>query len=228
MRYFSRARPFQAPVSAIMKGCTGPFKSDIVALDYEEDEFETCQASSPRSQELRDFDNYNRTNLPLLVEANFRAIVNPQIAPIEEHVRALVIDLVRTCQSTVARNFQLTIASASLANDRTESSDQTIASTESAVQTDGEPIQTFGDGTAGMDFFREPPHVNAEASSSLPGPMYEYNHDSVTSNQNPKSDSGYASLPVSCSCSCHDYSNPSITANSKKPLICAPNLQLMQ
>lgn len=185
---------------------------------------ETCQASSPRSQELRDFDNYNRTNLPLLVEANFRAIVDPQIAPIEEHVRALVVDLVRTCQSTVARNFQLTMASASLANDRTESSNQAIASTESAVQTDGEPIQTFGDGTAGMYFFREPPHVNADAGSSLPGPMYEYNHDSVTSNHNPKSDSGYPSLPFSCSCSCHDSFNPSITANSKKPLTCAPNL----
>lgn len=202
-----------------MKGCTGPFKSDIVALDYEEDEFETCQASSPRSQELRDFDNYNRTNLPLLVEANFRAIVDPQIAPIEEHVRALVVDLVRICQSTVARNFQLTIASASLANDRTESSNQTIASTESAVQTDGEPIQTFGDGTAGLDFFREPPHVNAEASTLLPGPVH--NNGSVTGSQDPNSDSGYSSLPWSCSCFCHRHSNPPNTANGKKLSTCA-------
>ena len=209
-------------------GCTGPSKSDIVATDYEEDDtsLETRGPSSPQSQELRDFDIYNRAHLPLLVEASLRAIVAPQLAPIEEHLRALVVGLVRTCQSTVARNFQLMVAPAPLANERTQSSNQTVASTESAGQTDGEPMQTFGSGTAGMEFFCEAPHVDAEASSSLPGPMY--NHGSVTSNQNSNSDSGYFSLPFSCSCSCHDYSSPSITASGKKPSTCGTKLQLMQ
>ena len=211
-----------------MKACTDPLKSDIVALDYQEDDLspESLEPSSSRSQELRDFDTYNRTTLPLLVEANLRAIVESQIAPIEERVRAMVVDIVRTCQLTVARNYQLTIAPASLTNDPIESSTQTISSTENVGQMDREPIQTFGDGTAGLDFFHEPSYINAEASVSLPGPIY--NHTSITGSQNSSSNSGYSSSPLSCSCSCHGFSNSWNTANGKKPSTCAPNLQLMQ
>ena len=228
MRYFSRAHPFQAPVSAVMKGCTNHLKSDIVALDYQEDDLslESLEPSSSRSQELRDFDTYNRTTLPLLVEANLRAIVESQIAPIEERVRAMVVDIVRTCQLTVARDYQLTIAPASLANDRTQPSNQTIASAESSGQTDREPIQTPWYRTAGLDSFHEPPHANAEASASLPGPTH--NHSSATESQNSNSDSGYSSLGFTCSCSCHDHPNPPNTPDGKKFSTCAPILQLTQ
>ena len=128
-------------------------------------------------------------------------------------MRAIVVDIVRTCQSTVAHNFQLTIAPASLAN-RTQSSHQTAASNENAGQTDAEPTQTLGNGTAGLEFFNEPPYVNAEASASLLGLVYD--HSSATGYQNQGSDSGYSSLPFSCSCSCHGYSNTWNTATGKK------------
>ncbi|KAL9134542.1 MAG: hypothetical protein Q9175_004270 [Cornicularia normoerica] len=181
---------------------------------------ENLEPSSPGSRELRDFENYNRTTLPLLVEANLRAIVESQIAPIEERVRAMVVDIVRTCQSTVARNFHLTIAPTSLANDRVHSSSQAIASNVITTHTHEEPALISTDGTAGnsLDFFREPSFLNAKASASLPGPMYK--QSSTTADQNPSLDSGYASLPYFCDCSCHDYSIASNTANGETSSTC--------
>ena len=183
---------------------------------------------SPRSQELRDFEAYNRTTLPLLVEANLRAIVESQIAPIEERVRAMVVDIVRTSQSTVARNFHFTIAPASIAGDRMQSSSQTIASPERAMHTHGEPAQTDSVGIVdnSLNFFREPPHLNAEASASAPGPVSDYN--SFSRHQNSYSDSGYASLPSSCNCSCHGYSHSWITANGEKLSKCVSDPKLIR
>lgn len=47
------------------------FEADLVTSDYEADEVsaETFEPSSPQSEELRNFETYNRTALPLLVEA---------------------------------------------------------------------------------------------------------------------------------------------------------------
>lgn len=80
----------------------------------------------------------------------------------------------------------------------------------------GEPAQTSMNGIEGnpQDFFREPPHLSAEASASFPDPVY--NFSSTTGYQNQNSDSGYASLSNNCDCSCHDYSNAWNTANGEK------------
>lgn len=200
--------------------------SRLTKLDYDAHDLTLAdlEPSSPRSQELRDFEAYNRTTLPLLVEANLRAIVESQIAPIEERVRAMVVDVVRTCQSTVARNFYLMVAPASSTHDRTQPSTQTTASTEAAAQSQEESTQAYLDdtGETSSSFFREPPHLNAEAGSSFPGPI-----SSIGGSQNPYSDSGYSSLPCSCSCSCHDYSNTWNTANGKELSSCSLHLQLM-
>lgn len=197
-------------------------------LDYEVDHPspESQEPSSPRSRELRDFEIYNRTTLPLLVEANLRAIVESQIAPIEERVRAMVVDIVRTCQSTIARNYHLTIAPTSSASNRMRSSSPATASAETTFPTIVEPTQKAVNDATGnsFDFFREPPHLNAEASASVPGPVY--NPTDVTECQNPSSDSGYGSLQERCGCSCHDYSNAWNTANGKKLSSCVLNLQL--
>ena len=209
-------------MSSFTKKRSNSAKSDVATQDYEADDLlsENFEIFSPRSQELRDFEAYNRTTLPLLVEANLRAIVESQIAPIEERVRAMVVDIVRTCQSTVARNFHFTIAPGSIAGDRMQSSSQTIASPERAAYTLGEPAQTNLVGTVdnSLDFFHEPPHLNAEASASIPGPVS--NHNSFGSHQSSHSDSGYASLPSSCNCSCHGYSNSWNTANGEKLTRC--------
>lgn len=208
-----------------MKGSGYPNNSHLIILDYDADDLTlgNLESPSPRSQELRDFEAYNRTTLPLLVEANLRAIVESQVAPIEERVRAMVVDIVRTCQSTVARNFHLMVAPNLSADDQTAPSTQPTASAEAAIQPQEDAAQAFLDdsGRKSLDFFREPPHLNAEAGFSFSGPI-----SSVGGSQDPNSDSGYSSLPCSCSCSCHDYSNTWNTANGKELSSCSLDLQL--
>lgn len=169
---------------------------------------------------MRDFEIYNRTALPLLVEANLRAIVESQLAPIEERVRTMVVDIVRTCQSTVARNYHLTVASSSSANGRVQPFPHTIQLVENDVQVQAETDQVPIAGNS-TDFFQEPPHLNTGARALLPDSPY--NRTNFGASQNPSSDSGYASgsgyasAHHSCVCSCHDYSDTWNTANGEKP-----------
>ena len=71
-----------------------------------------------------------------------------------------------------------------------------------------------------QEFFREPPHLNTDASRPLAGPL------SSSELQIPVSDSGYSSLQ-SCSCSCHDHPNPSNLIRGEKPFNCLLDVQLM-
>lgn len=146
-----------------------------------------------------------------------------QVAPIEERVRAMVVDIVRTCQSTVARNFHLMVAPNPSADDQTATSTQPTASIEAALQSQKESNHALFDNTRGSSsaFFREPPYLNAEVGSSFSGPI-----NSVGGSQDPGSDSGYSSLPNSCSCSCHGHSKTWNTANGKELSIYTLNLEL--
>lgn len=211
--------------------------SDLDILDYEVEDIslETLEPLSPSSRELRSFEIYNRTTLPILVEANLRAIVESQVAPIEERVRAMIIDIVRTCQSTVARNFHLTIAPASLSNDRIRSSLPPIASTETNTTSLPEAIEpavndpmTTTDSS--QEFFNEPPHFDVGDNASLQGPMSDWDiisPENRTGLVDQVSDSGYASLPHFGGCSCHTCN----TMNAPKGGIspdCVPNMQLIR
>lgn len=197
-------------------------KSHLTTLDYDADEVTLGNPESlpPRSQEPRD-----PTTLHPSIEANLRAIVESQVAPIAENVRAMSVDLVRTCQATIAHNFHLMIAPVSSANDRLHLSTQTAASTEAAGQT-YESIDQFRDETRGssFDFLREPPHLNAEASTSSISSNYNYN--SVAGNQNQSSDSGYPIISFSCSCSCHESNNLENAANGEELSKCPLNPRL--
>ena len=182
-----------------------PATSNISALDYEAQNLATgfFEPPSPGSKELRDFEVYNRTTLPLLVEANLRAIVEAQVAPIEERVRTMVVDIVRTCQSTVARNFHLTIAPSSSVHDRTLPSFQSLFSNENTAHTHEEPVHGSAYDSAGnsLNFFQEPSPINTEASASLPTPMYD--QSGSINPQSGSQDSGYGTLPDCCDCHCH-------------------------
>ena len=214
-------------VSHTLEELKKSFRADLIILDYEADEIsaETVGPSSPRSEELRNFETYSRTALPILVEAQLRAIVESQFAPIGERVRSMVVDIVRTSQSTVARNFNLMIASTFSADDRTQPHSQTVTQAEIGVHTREVPARLTMNDTADnpLDLYREPPHLNAEASATTLGSA-----SSVTGTQNLSSDSGYSSTPNSCGCFCHGYSNTWNTANSKKLSNCAPPFPLMK
>ncbi|KAM0798476.1 hypothetical protein BDR22DRAFT_374189 [Usnea florida] len=185
---------------------------------------DTFESSSPGSRELRDFELYSRTTLPLLVEANLRAIVEAHVAPIEERVRAMVVDIVRTCQSTVARNFQLTIAPTLSIHDRTPSSFQTSFSNENTAHKHEEPVHGSAYGSAGdsLNFFQEPSPINAEASASLPTPMYD--NDNSINRQTQSQDSGYGTLTEPCSCICHYPSTWDTTMGQSNCAVCGCSL----
>ena len=61
--------------------------------------------SSPNSQGLSDFETYSKTELPRLIEANLQVMVDAEVAPLEENIKLLLVDVVRRCQSTVAQNY---------------------------------------------------------------------------------------------------------------------------
>ena len=78
--------------------------SDI-CKDYDYRCLEATPVRSPQSRGFADFEAYSRTELPRLVEANLQAMINAEMAPLEENLRAMLVDIVRRCQSTVAQNY---------------------------------------------------------------------------------------------------------------------------
>ena len=165
---------------------------------------ESFAPSSPATQELEEFEAYNRRALPRLVEANLQAMVNTKMVPIEENLRRLLVDIVRRCQSTVAENFRVTRPPSKVStNSPQQSSSQDI----SPLQTRGETFLTdsellaltIADTTSG--FFEEPPHVHVEAGPSCPRPPE--GTDRLEPPQNQFTDSGYGGFLEACDCNCH-------------------------
>lgn len=156
-----------------------------------------------------------------------------QIAPIEDRVRAMVVDIVRTSQSTVVRNYNLMIAPTSSADHRAQSHSPTVNLNDIGVHTrEGRaPLPTIDAAENAVDLYREPPHLSTEASTPSFDPFFDPYFDpyfdpvsSVTGPQDLGSDSGYSSNPHSCACSCH--SNTWNVPSSKKFSNCAPDVQL--
>ena len=146
-------------------------------------------------------------------------MMETQIAPIEEGLRAMVVDIVRTCQSTIARNYNIMIAPTSLANDQTQPNSQTVTPGESSanIREESARLPRIDAADNLSELYREPPHLNAEASATTPGPV-----SSVIAPQNLSSDSGYSSIFNPCACICHGYSNNGSTEKGKKLPNCAP------
>ena len=165
---------------------------------------ESFAPSSPATQELEEFEAYNRGALPRLVEANLQAMVNTKMVPIEEDLRRLLVDIVRRCQSTVAENFRVTRPTSKVyTNSPQQSSSQAL----SPLQTRGETFltesqlraPTMADTTSG--FFEEPPHVHLQAGPSCPRPPE--GTDRLEPPQNQFTDSGYGGFLEACNCNCH-------------------------
>lgn len=149
-----------------------------------------------------DFEAYNRTALPLLVEANLQAVVSVDMAPMEESLKALLVDIVRRCQSTVAQNFQRLQGPKVSPNRSIGSTPQILPSTQPAAL----PLVAANHA---LGFYQEPPYLTAEAGASSPGPPLEDESHRATS-QGQVSDSGYGSGtgPDACECPCHLGDNP--------------------
>ena len=152
----------------------------------------TTLPSSPASQESTDFESYSRRALPLLVEANFRAVVNA-----EESLMAMLVDILRKCQSTVEQNYQRLYGPKPSSNGSRRS--PSLGSVP-ILQPNLQPAKT----SQALPHFQEPPFqsVGAGVSNWTPHPE-DCGHSGYT--QAPFSDYGYANGVSfdSCNCPCH-------------------------
>jgi len=177
---------------------------------------ESIARSSPASQELRDFEAYNRTMLPRLVEENLQVVVNTEMAPLEQNIRSQLVDIVRRCLSTLAQNYRAT---------RELNGDVMGFSQPPASQAappahfrehglSHEDFVSANDTGSNMaDFFLEPPHMGSGMSSLYPN-LPEGSNCPEPSQDQPI-DSGYGSVPDSCDCACHNLTGGDASATGK-------------
>ena len=180
-------------------------------------------SSSPSLQGLSDFESYSRTELPRLIEANLQAMVDAEVAPLEENIKALVVDVVRRCQSTVAQNYGRIKSSTDITATQTgEKSTPAIeqADLQNANAHEAGFIQPSYDEPPFRDqpvFFPEPAAIAdwaAADASHEQEPFLSHEQEPFLSLQ---SDSGYGTLLDAYECQCGDSQGP----NGSSDEVCA-------
>ena len=176
-----------------------PDTSDIIESDLPL--CEKKDSSSTAAQSLQDFNEYNRIALPLLVEASLQSIVQSKIAPIEEEVRTLFVDIVRRSQSTVARDFQQVQQLKTAQVQPSESAFATAQRSSYIFATDesyGAPMPVPSNAISAdvVAHYQEPPFSDVSIGLS---PFFCF----TPILDKPPSDSGYGSNPGPCVCDCH-------------------------
>ncbi|KAL8821639.1 MAG: hypothetical protein Q9191_007267, partial [Dirinaria sp. TL-2023a] len=156
--------------------------------------------------ELADFEAYNRTELPRLVEANLQTLVNAEILPLEESLKRMLVDIVRRCQSTVAQNYDRIHPASSQERD---SGSSQVLNTSFDFQAEDTNVN-FDALTAGRQQLLEQPaqldQTNTTAFFEEPPPQSTNTLDVQPEDYHPKSaaqspDSGYGSF-LFCTCTC--------------------------
>lgn len=112
MRFCSQEHQYQTPVGTI--GCyvnsMNVSFSNLMhtMIDYEAEDSESKATTSYMSgtPEFEEFEAYFRRELPHAVEARLWSEMNSDRAPIAEALRALLADVLPSCQSMVAENFR--------------------------------------------------------------------------------------------------------------------------
>lgn len=173
---------------------TDPFQ------DHEDVPPERPGEQSPQSQELASFEAYARVELPRLVEANLQTVINAELAPLEESLRVMLVDIVRRCQSTVAQNynrFQSATAFDSLETNNEAPATMLSLGAEQTADSDSWANSQYGQSLSlegrrlvendTTNLFEEPPFLNLPESDPIPLEL-----DSFTA-WNVFSDSGYGS-----------------------------------
>ena len=197
-----------------MSGVFTDRKSHLTDFEAQVQLPESFPPPSPATQELEEFEAYNRRALPRLVEANLQAMVDTKMVPIEEDLRRLLVDIVRRCQSIVAESFRVTRSPRKVMTDSPQqSSSQAISPLPprgETLLTDSQLLApTIADTTLG--FFEEPRHVHVEAGPSCP--RLPEGTDRLEPPQNQFTDSGYGGFPEACDCDCHLVSEIDDTVN---------------
>ena len=128
------------------------------------------------------------------------------MAPIEATLRTQLEDIVRRCLARMAENFQFFNEPPFAAEDTTTPLPGLLPRNEPHNIVPPLPFAIPAPGAA-IDFFQEPPHLDAEASASAPSVAQPGQGALPT-------DSGYGSN--SCPCSCHLAQNYSVPVYSRR------------
>ncbi|KAL2040510.1 hypothetical protein N7G274_006489 [Stereocaulon virgatum] len=189
-------------------------------FEAQDQSIQNTSPSFPASGELGDFEVYNRTALPLLVEAHLHAIVSTEMAPVEESLRIMLVDIVRRCQATVAQNFQIMKALRPNSSSATETSPPaTQARSMSWTAPENRQPHMLGMTSPLSSSNQEPPHLRDEANLTIPRPPNEAQNQRTTGTL--PLDSAYASVDGTCECICHvDSFSSEASSNLRACEIC--------
>ena len=143
--------------------------------------------------------------------------MHAEIAPLEESLKAMLVDIVRRCQSTVAQNYSRI--------QTTPATERPVANNEPSAAASSFDVEQMTSDTLGMTsqhpqsteqsssyaiddttrLFGEPPHLNLDELESLPNIDFGSSHNNM-------SDSGYSSFwsgPYIPFCICFDQDEDS-------------------
>ena len=156
------------------------------------------------------FEAYNRTTLRL-VEERLRAVFDEEVAPIEERVRTRFVDIVRDCQATAARDFELSNSQSGIIREPRQASPYGTRLPRIVEERSSGREEDSGEG-AGVhrpNSFVEPQHLDEGMIMSAPvASNYPSNQDTTLART---SDYTYGSYSDPCECSCHFTSGLSTT-----------------
>ena len=104
-RIFSAGLLYFTRVSGYSNAKTASWLTGDMHISEIEDDVlavEETNAVSLEAQSFWEFYHYSRIALPILVD---QAIIHAEMAPIEERVRVFIVNIIRSCQSTVTSTF---------------------------------------------------------------------------------------------------------------------------
>ena len=172
---------------------------------------------SPGSQEQREYDNYTRTELPLLVEASIQSVIDTEMTPIEENVKKILVDIVRDCQSKMARKYEQMKRTRSSASPSTQHSSQGFTTAQTTEEVSIPNSQTsLSDPSRPLTLLNnESPYV---AINTVPAGVEEF-HENVSRQSHQSQLDGYGSSFESCFCNCHINTNTNEPSNGMANLV---------
>ncbi len=199
-----------APIPSPCRYSLGVFVSllDLMQLetDYEVDNKVSEMTALGLSVSLgfEEFDAYARRELPQMLEARLRAEMNSNRAPIAQALRALLAEILPSCQSMVAENSRsirgLRTGTLKMPQGSSSPGIHPVLSGADALLRDWElpPLTTTQRHT---DFTRQSPHVDIEGIA--PTEQTKHGTGSQQNDQGQLAYSAYEVSMLSCICACH-------------------------
>ena len=158
------------------------------------------------------FDELNQQAVLALVDAHLRVRFRAQMGPMEDRLRAEIVDIVRKCQSAVAASFQSSPEPlTSLVGATQPSLDLQRASQPFMVGSSNQASEAQAPMAANISpsFLQEPPFVDFDDVSLV------QQLRPVRLSQSQINDSGYGSQDSRCDCSCHTAPGSSRSPNGE-------------